>query len=141
ARVGEPYRGISLARAWFSSRVKRTEIGRKRDHVVERQLLDHRLHQVDPGPAAHAILHIVELAHHVEGIAVGDRRYLAEALETRSVTDGAGHRLAAAPRRDQLFALLDGARRDVVIEADAWIAGFGCVFVLRHRDDALAHPL
>src|SRR5262249_36157843 len=86
-------------------------------------------------------LHVVELTHDVEQVAAGDRRHLAKTPEIRTMANRAGRGFAVGTGLDQIFALLDRARRDVVIEAMARIARFGSVLILRHRDDALADRL
>src|SRR5262245_12172573 len=47
-------------------RIERAEIRRERDHVLERELLDHLLHQRHRAAGTRAVLHIVELAHDIE---------------------------------------------------------------------------
>src|SRR5437588_941272 len=131
------------SRRWRAAclRLERAQIGGERDHVFQGQLGDYLFHQRHRVAGARAVLHVVELAHDIERVTVGDRRHRAEAAQAWAVTDGAGDGLAAAAGGGEFLALLDRARRDVVDEAGLRVARMRTFEVLRHRDDTLADRL
>src|SRR4051812_43793552 len=71
-------------------------IGCDRQHVVVTQSIDHLLHQRRRCADAFAVLHIPELANDVVGMATGNGRHLAQALQGLAMADAACNRFAAA---------------------------------------------
>src|SRR2546423_5129760 len=77
--------------------LERAQVGGDRHHVLDRELRDHRLHQLGERTGAIAVLHVVQLANDVDRRAAGGAPDLAPPLPRRAAGEGAGGRLPPPP--------------------------------------------
>src|SRR5258706_4770172 len=59
---------------------QRRDVGGDVEDVVAGHLVQHRLHESDPRPFAHALLHVVHLARNVTGRTAGNTRHRSQPL-------------------------------------------------------------
>ena len=102
-------------------RIKRRDISRYVEHIIDGEIGDGLLHQCRSMPCPLARFDREHLTHHISWRAPGQRRNISDALEIRAVANGAVHRLAVTAR-NQRCALGQGAFWDIGHKALAGIA-------------------
>src|SRR5262249_16774507 len=131
------YRETSASRTLRFAGYSRRGVGGNVEHILRRQLLHDRLHEIGPGALASAQLHVVQLAYKVTWGTTSEAGNRTKAFEIGAVAYPALRCFAAACRHQRL-AFLYTARRHIGHEAGSGIAQrFGLLSLLRRFYDPL----